>query len=126
MKQAFTLLMKKNLIRLSILFFASTFCNKAWAQQELTLHFMNNLYQSGKTNPAFKPNNEFAFQFLNIYYNYYNSGFRLRDLSNALQETNSADYLSGKMNPVNYIGNTCSSDIFSFRIRAKTIDYSFG
>lgn len=69
------------------LFVLSLGCFQSYGQQELTLHLLNNVYQSSHTNPAFVPRNKVHVSLLSSYHlSVKNSGFTYNQLAANIEE----------------------------------------
>ena len=99
----------------------------AMAQQELTLHLMNNVIQSSHTNPALRPKNNVHVSFLPSFQaGITNSGFNYNSLSSQVETDESGQkildlgklYRNVKLSGRDYLNGTASVDVFMLSFRS--------
>lgn len=105
----------------------SLFSVVAEAQQELTLHLMNNIHQSSRTNPALRPKNNVHISLLSSYQlNATNTGFNYQQVASQVEtnETGQRVLNIGKLydhidlNGRDYANVGASLDIFALSFRS--------
>ena len=99
----------------------------ARAQQEMTLHLMNNVFQSSHTNPALRPKNNVHVSLLSSYqFGVSNSGFNYNQLVSQIETDEDGQkvldisklYNNIDLNGRDYINANGSVDIFALGFRA--------
>ena len=106
----------------------------AYAQQEMTLHLMNNVFQSSHTNPALRPKNNVHISLLSSYqFGATNSGFNYNQLVSQIETNEDGQrvldigklYNNIKLNGRDYINLNGSVDLFALGFRSGKGRFSF-
>lgn len=99
----------------------------AEAQQELTLHLMNNIHQSSRTNPALRPKNNVHVSLLSSYhFNAINTGFTYQRIASQIETDETGQrvlrleklYGDLNLNGRDYVNAGASIDIFALSFRS--------
>ena len=99
----------------------------AMAQQELTLHLMNNIHQSSHTNPALRPKNNVHISLLSSYqFGVTNTGFNYNQIASQVETDENGQkvlnigklYNSTNLNGRDYANLGASIDIFALSFRS--------
>ena len=97
------------------------------AQQELTLHLMNNIFQSSHTNPALRPTNNVHISLLSSYqFGVTNTGFNYNQIVSQVETDENGQktldigklYHNVKLNGRDYANLGASVDVFALSFRA--------
>ena len=104
------------------------FVSSAFAQQELGLHFMKDIWQSSKTNPAFTSQAKVHFSIPSMYYNISHTGASYNDF--VITNENGENVLDigaviDQMDDNNQLFTTVETETFSFSIGIKNLKLSF-
>ncbi|MEQ9442869.1 MAG: DUF5723 family protein [Cyclobacteriaceae bacterium] len=100
---------------------------QVYAQQELTLHLLNNVYQSSHTNPAFVPRNKVHVSLLSSYHvSIKNSGFTFNQIAANIDEDETGQrvldleklYSNLNLNGKDYIHLSTDIDLFALSFKA--------
>ena len=117
--------MLRKLIPLILTFF---FVSSSFAQQELGLHFMKNIWQSSKTNPAFTTQSNIHFSIPSFYYNISHTGATYNDF--VIKNDKGENVLDmgaviDQMEAQNQLFSSVETETFSFSIGVKNLKLSF-
>jgi hypothetical protein len=98
------------------------------AQQELGLHFMSDIWQSSKTNPAFKAQSKIHYSLPSFYYNISHTGASYNDF--VIVDENGENVLDigaviDQMADQNQLFTSAETETFSFSIALKKFNLSF-
>ena len=105
----------------------SFFSVAAEAQQELTLHLMNNIHQSSRTNPALCPKNNVHISLLSSYqFNAINTGFNYQQVASQTETNEEGErvlnlgtlYKNVDLNGRDYLNVGAAVDIFALSFRS--------
>nr|WKN34341.1 DUF5723 family protein [Tunicatimonas sp. TK19036] len=107
--------------------------SQLYAQQELTLHLLNNVYQSSHTNPAFVPRNKVHVSLLSSYHlSLKNSGFTYNQIAANIEEDETGQrvldleklYNNLNLNGNDYIHFSADIDLFALSFKAAKNRFS--
>jgi outer membrane protein OmpA-like peptidoglycan-associated protein len=90
--------------------------------QDQSLHFMSNLFQATKTNPAFRPDNKFTFHLLGISTGLSNSAFTINEFDRAASDLRNFE---SRLQKYNYIAFNFNTDVLAFRFKVRSFDFNF-
>ena len=98
------------------------------AQQELGLHFMTDIWQSSKSNPAFTAQSDIHYSLPSLYYNVSHTGAAYNDV--VITNENGENVLDigaviDQLDDQNQLFTTVETETFSFSIDIKNLKLSF-
>ncbi len=101
--------------KLPVLIFFCCIGTMLSAQQELGLHFMRDVLQSGKTNPAFMPDQKLIIGLPNVQYHYFHTSGSINDLIDSSSDTTS------NLNVGNWINSLQGDNELNASIEVETV-----
>ena len=109
------------------LFLFPLFTSSVFAQQELGLHFMTDIWQSSKTNPAYTAQSKIHFSLPSTYYNISHTGATYNDFVVTKNGENVLDIgaVIDQMGDQNQLFTSVETETFSISIGVKNLKLSF-
>ena len=101
--------------KLPVLIFCCCISTLLSAQQELGLHFMRDVLQSGKTNPAFIPEENFIIGLPNGHYHFFHTSGSINDLLDTSRDTVS------NINFGNWVNSLSGDNVLNTSIEVETV-----